>query len=158
MTTVDTTPTLDLADHLAIRQLVERYFLAVDAADGAAVAGMFTEDGLLGFTRSNPSSGPTGERRGRAAIEEQTNWLGGVYRETGHICASQVLYPGDDPVRGRVRCVAHHIKDDDGPATTRTVFLEYDDVYVKEDDGQWRFASRNLIIGCTVTHPVEVVG
>jgi len=149
---------LDVADQLAIRRLVDRYFLAVDDAAADEVASMFTEDGVLGFTRSNPDSGPSGERRGRSEIAAQTAWLGTQYLQTGHICASQELLPGTDPVRGRVRCVAHHIRQDDGNALTRTVFLHYDDVYVKEADGEWRFASRNLVIGCTVTHPVEVVG
>jgi hypothetical protein len=52
-------------------------------------------------------------------------------------------------VTGRVRCVAHHCSEEESGAENRTVFLSYDDGYVLDAVGRWRFARRDLVIDLT---------
>ena len=138
------------ADRAAVRELVDRYALAVDERRAAEVAALFVADGVLAVPRPPASMAPTTERVGRAAIETAMASLH-RYVSTLHAVVGHVVDAApDDPehrATGTTTCIAHHVMAADDGSLTNTVWgLRYHDVYVT-DDGTWRFARRALWVG-----------
>lgn len=142
--------------HVGISGLVNAYFEAVDRGDGDGVAALFTPDGELTMVRPPGSEGPVGTRSGREAIADQTNWLSQQYRLTAHILASHVVEVDDGQIRGRVRCVAHHISKPEAPPTDRVVYLRYYDDYVRQG-GSWLFSRRELRIEFGASYEIHPI-
>lgn len=146
MTALRPTDRLDLAD------LVHRYAAAVDERDPAAVAALFTPDGVLASPRPPRHLDPHEEATGPAAIEAAMGALSGLVL-TRHAVVGVVLTaaPPDgadgadaadraDAATGRVACTAHHLLPD---GTDLVWHLTYRDRYRRTGAG-WRFTRRDL--------------
>lgn len=143
-------------DRRELRELVETYAAAVDTADAAAVAALFTAGGALVLFMDPASDAPTGERRGREEIEAALVGLR-RYRATHHTISSQVVRPIDaDTAGGTTRCVAHHVEpDSDGDGWhDRVLYARYDDEFVRIG-GRWLFARRELHVQWVSVLPVS---
>lgn len=140
----------DSADHIALRDLVERYALAVDARDVDAVAQLFSEDGvmlshLLPGTEETPS-----EHRGHEQLRRALELGLARYTRTTHVIGGQVVELEGDEADGTTACLAHHVYatgdgagDDAGGERLLVMAIRYHDRYVKQH-GLWRFAERRL--------------
>ncbi|MGW1545879.1 nuclear transport factor 2 family protein [Streptomyces sp. NPDC002346] len=139
--------TREVADRLAIHELYARYAQAADLADGSAYADCFTEDGWTDIS----SFGHTSESFRARGLD--------VLDEAGKVCG-----------RARLRAIAtkapgaplyHHLTVNtlvtsyDGDRATGSAYFvvlspdgrvhqfgRYEDVIVRDTDGQWRFAER----------------
>lgn len=132
----------DLQDRVALRELVDRYASGVDHRDSAAVAALFTEDGVLAIHLPGEDT-PRRTHRGRTAIAATMDGLR-RFRVTSHVVANQLLEVGDDDrATGETYCTAHHVYDtDDGPRMY-VMWIRYEDTFVRVD-GRWLVAERRL--------------
>jgi hypothetical protein len=121
--------------------LVDRYAIAVDRRDAAALAELFVEDcGLDVYLPGRDA--PAAQLRG---VDQITGVLGaiGVYRETMHVVANFVPTVDGDQATGIVYCLALHFLDTEDDSRDEVMVLTYDDRYVRTASG-WRFAFRTL--------------
>ena len=133
----------ELTDREAIKELTARYAHGIALGHGAAVASLFTDDGVF-TTRFNDDEAPI-MLNGRKAIDD--------------------FYARIEP-NTALPCVHNHIIRVDGDTATGTCTLEvritsnkrsmigaayYDDRY-RRQDGAWLFAERR----CTFFHFVPI--
>jgi SnoaL-like domain len=132
--------TLDAADRLALRDLVDRYGLAIDERDISALAAMFIEDGrLTGFVSSHTA--PDYDFHGRDEIRGLSErW---IFPQTFHHVGNVILQPSGTGATGKVYCLAHHLVPDDRALVDRMLVVTYDDRYEREG-GEWKLAARVL--------------
>jgi ketosteroid isomerase-like protein len=135
-------------DRLAIRELAERYALAVDRRDGAALGALFTEDGELHIPRPPESLDPVIQTKGRDAIERGIRVMD-RFAATMHAVVGHVIELDADRATGVVSCIAHHVRDGKDVVWA----LRYHDDYTREPDG-WRFTRRSLHIAFLEERPV----
>lgn len=135
-------------DRVALRELAERYALAVDRRDGAALASLFAEDGELHIPRPPESLDPVIVTKGREAIESGIKVMG-RFDATMHAVVGQVVDVDRDRATGVVSCLAHHVR----RGTDLVWFLRYHDDYVRTSDG-WRFVRRSLHVAWLEERPV----
>jgi ketosteroid isomerase-like protein len=121
----------DAAAHVEIQQLAFRYALAVDSRDLDGVANLFSA--TSDFSRWGP---------GREGCKR---FFEGVWNRFGrsiHAVTTQVIRDLDgDTAHGVVYCRAEQQQLDDGAWWIYQ--LAYFDRYIREEDGVWRFLSRN---------------
>lgn len=148
---------LSTDDRLLLTDLVHRYAALVDEREAAAVARLFTEDGVLVSPDPPRSLDPVVEHAGRAAIEQVMAAV--VALETSvHAITGVVLDAGEEPdtATGRVTCFAHHLaRRDDAPYDVVWA-VRYQDTYRRTPDG-WRFARRVATVDFLDARPVRSV-
>ena len=141
-------------DQWEIRQLVEAYAAAADRLDGAGLAALFTDDGVLEPWLDPTRDAPTGIRRGHAEIAAAIDALS-HYQATQHTIASSVATIDGDRATGESRCVAHHVEPPpDG--RDRVLYIRYDDQLARVD-GRWRFRRRQVHVQWVSIQPVESI-
>jgi uncharacterized protein (TIGR02246 family) len=142
----------EIADRLALRQLVEDYAQGVDRADPPAVANLFAEDGVLLVPRPPEEMFPTFERRGRPAIEKA---MGTIRRHvaTMHLIGAHSVTIDGDHADGVTSCLAHHVTRDGDRLVDAVWAIRYEDEYARTDEG-WKFASRRLWLDWIEERPV----
>jgi uncharacterized protein (TIGR02246 family) len=136
-----------------LHELVERYAQACDRADGAAVAALFTEDGVLTTWMDPASDRPTGERTGRAAIAEA---VGGIarYAATHHTISSHTSNVEGATAAGETLCTAHHVKEGRGKRTDEVLYIRYVDTFARTSSA-WLFSRREVRVQWVSTLPVD---
>ncbi len=141
-----------LADRLAIRDLVDGYARAVDQPDGQAAAALFTPDGVLRiFERGTPA--PVREREGREQIASAMEGLR-RYDTTLHVVANHYADIDGDTATGETYCLAHHVRDVEGQGDMDFVMaIRYLDRFRRTDEG-WRIERRELQVEFTEDRPV----
>lgn len=146
----------DLADRLAIRELVDLYARAADRVDGVAAAALFTEDGALRIFERGTAE-PVRERLGREAIATAFAGLS-RYEVTLHVVANHLVELAGDAATGETYCLAHHVRSiGEGEAAHRSdhvMAIRYLDTYERTDEG-WRIAGRHLQVEFTEERPVS---
>ncbi|HTX00463.1 MAG TPA: nuclear transport factor 2 family protein [Acidimicrobiales bacterium] len=135
-------PPSELADRLAIADLVNAYAQRVDHHDAAGVAALFTTDGTLSIHGDVGVVAPTSVCHGRAEIERTIAAM--AYRTTCHLIGNHLAAIDRDEATGETRCVAHHVSGSPGTEVDRVWYLRYEDRFARCDDGRWRIAERVL--------------
>jgi uncharacterized protein (TIGR02246 family) len=128
----------NLADHVAVRHVVDRYTDALNWRDWDILEGLFTEDAVWVVTTS---TGEVQERReGRHGVA--TGIRGLVEDSAGDVVQmnhATVVHVTGDRARARSTMESTYWT----PDGTRTLlFAMYDDELVREQDGEWRFERR----------------
>ena len=146
-----------LVDRLALRDLVDAYAFAVDGDDPGSTALLFTPDGELRIFHRGTDE-PVRERIGREAIASAMAGLD-RYETTLHVVANHRVDIHGDSAAGETYCLAHHIRDVEGPDGVMVPFdyvmhIRYLDDFVRTDEG-WRIARRHLQIEFTEDRPVD---
>ncbi|HEU5033213.1 MAG TPA: nuclear transport factor 2 family protein [Mycobacteriales bacterium] len=137
-----------------LRELAERYAAAVDRADAAAVAQLFTPDGELVLFMQPGAAEPTGIRRGRAEIETALGALSS-YRATHHTISSHVVTSVDgDTATAETRCAAHHVETEGDGWRDRVLYATYTDTCRRTEAG-WQFVRRQLRVQWVSLLPVD---
>jgi hypothetical protein len=132
-----------------LRNLAERYAAAMDAADPAALAGVFAPDGALVIRAASGKrlSEFRGERLGHFA-----RLLGETYESTLHHVTTQIV---DVEARtGTTWCLAHHVTRE---RTLESVGVRYSERFTLVD-GEWRFALRDVTALWVKVEPLPPVG
>jgi uncharacterized protein (TIGR02246 family) len=142
-------------DQWEIRQLVERYAEAADRADGAAVAALFTDDGVLEAWMDPTRDEPTATRRGHDEIATAVNAIAS-YRATNHTIASSVADVDGDRAQGGTRCVAHHVETPENGGHDRVLYIRYVEQFARID-ARWRFTRREVHVQWVSIQPVESI-
>lgn len=143
------------ADRIALRELVERYALAVDARDLDTVVGLFTEDGVM-LSHLMPGTEETPfERRGHGQLRRALELGLAQYKRTTHVIGGQVIELEGDEATGATVCLAHHVYGtDDGGERLLVMAIRYGDRY-RRQDGFWRFGERRLKLEWREDRPLD---
>jgi ketosteroid isomerase-like protein len=144
---------MTVAELHELHELVEHYAQAVDRADGAAVAALFADDGVLALWMDPGTSKQTGEKVGRSQIATVGDGLK-KYLATHHTISSHTSVIDGMHANGETLCTAHHVEDVDGKRRDRVLYLRYTDTFTRTTEG-WRFSRRELRVQWQSTLPVD---
>ena len=144
------TPT-ELADRLAIRELVDAYARCADRRDVDGQKALFTEDTHFDIYMEGQGSEPTQELVGRDALTPVFDDLN-KYHATTHFNGQSTIALDGDRATGETYCLAHHLFGDVGERKLMVASLRYHDTFATVD-GAWLFAERKLYVDWTETRP-----
>ena len=126
-------PVVGTDDETAIRALVHRYTMAIEARDAAAWSATWAEDGIWDL------GGRVTE--GRDAVRRTWEAAMAGFVEVGHVASFAELSVDGDAATGRW-VVDERTLDSEGNELSFTA--DYHDRYVRTSDG-WRIAERRLV-------------
>jgi hypothetical protein len=144
-----TTPAEELADRLAIRELVDAYAHCADRRDADGQLALFTKDTVFYVFMDSRSSEPTYVLQGREALAPVFADLN-KYRATTHFNGQCTIRLGGDSATGETYCIAHHLTEAGDKRTLMIASIRYLDEFAKQD-GVWLFAERKLMVDWTET-------
>jgi 3-phenylpropionate/cinnamic acid dioxygenase small subunit len=135
---------VEVADRLAIQDLIGRYAVLVDSGDFEALDQLFTADAVIDFSTFN---GPVGD------LTEIKTFLGAslpFFTRTQHMMGLPLIDLDGDTAHARTSCNNPMISTKpDGTVSVWLIGLWYDDDLVRTLDG-WRFSARNQIRSYTI--------
>ncbi|MDN5896244.1 MAG: nuclear transport factor 2 family protein [Nocardioides sp.] len=149
---------LGTTERVALTDLVHRYAALVDAGEVAAVAALFTEDGVLATPSPPRVLDPDTEHHGRAAVVDALGALAAM-DATFHAVTGAVFDTGHDAgtATGRVNGFAHHVSRRHGEPVDLVWAVRYRDDYVHVDAPDvWRFSRRAVHVAFVETRPLKV--
>jgi hypothetical protein len=128
----------ELLAAFALRQVAERYAMAVDRGDGPLFAAQFTEDGVL--------EAPRGRFAGREALAGVPPMMKARYDRTHHAVVGVVpVFAGSDATAETYCYARHYYRDEADSEHCYEMTIRYDDRFRREGDG-WRLAHRVLVL------------
>lgn len=131
----------DFNDHIELRQLADKYGIAIDRRDGRMLRSLFTTDGGMDVYLPD-TPGPVAVIRGPEQLEAILEALQ-LYRDTFHFVGNFVVDVDGDTAHGVTYCIAHHWLVEDEVSHDETLLLTYDDSFVRTAEG-WRFEVRAI--------------
>jgi SnoaL-like domain len=135
----------EVADRLAIQDLIARYAVVIDNRDFDALDRLFTSDATIDFSTFN---GPIGD------LTEIKAFLGAslpFFTRSQHMMGLPLIDLDGDTAHARTSCNNPMISEKpDGRTSVWLIGLWYDDDLVRTADG-WRFCARNQIRSYTIT-------
>ena len=138
-----------LADRLAIRELVDAYAYCADRRDATGQMALFTEDTDFQVYMDSRDPAPTQHLRGRAALAPVFDELN-TYQATMHFNGQSTTVLDGDHASGVTYCLAHHVKVDGSARSLMIAAIRYLDSFVKQN-GAWFFSQRKLMVDWTET-------
>jgi hypothetical protein len=141
----------ELADRLAIRQLVDAYARCADRRDSEGQKALFTQDTHFVVYMGGQGSEPTQVLDGREALTPVFEDLK-RYQATMHFNGQSTIAIDGDRATGESYCIAHHLFTEDDERKLMIAWLRYRDTLVKLE-GAWLFAARDLYVYWTETRP-----
>jgi ketosteroid isomerase-like protein len=141
----------ELADRVAIRELVDAYAHCADRRDAEGQKSLFAEDTRFVVYMVGEGSEPTQVLDGREALTPVFDDLN-RYQATMHFNGQSTISLDGDRATGESYCIAHHLFTEDGERKLMIAWLRYSDTFAKVD-GAWLFAERNLYLDWAETRP-----
>jgi hypothetical protein len=141
-----------LADQLAIRELVDGYAYCADRRDAAGQMALFTEDTEFLVYMGRDRGSPTQYLRGRPALAPVFDELN-TYVATMHFNGQSTVVLDGDHASGVTYCLAHHVKVEGAVRSLMVAAIRYLDSFVKLG-GVWFFSQRKLMVDWTETRPL----
>jgi hypothetical protein len=141
----------ELADRLAIRELIDAYAHCADRRNAEGQKSLFTDDTHFVVYMDGEGSEPTQILDGREALTSVFDDLN-RYQATMHFNGQSTIALDGDHATGESYCIAHHLFTDEGERRLMVAFLRYRDGFVKVA-GVWLFAERDLYVDWTETRP-----
>src|ERR1700737_1605686 len=133
----------EVADRLAIRELIEAYANCADRRDANGQMSLFTADTHFVVYMKAKDPKPSQELHSRSALAPVFADLN-KYAATMHFVGqSTILSLTSDRARGEAYTLAHHLTADGGRRRLMIAALRYEDTLVKID-GAWLFSERLL--------------
>jgi ketosteroid isomerase-like protein len=144
----------DVTDRMALRDLVERYALAVDNRDLDTVVELFIDDGIL-LSHLMPGTEKTPlARQGHDELRRVLKLGLAQYMATTHVIGGHVIELAGDEATGDTTCIAHHVyQGDDVEIRLLVMAIHYEDRY-RRQQGRWRFAERRLRLQWSEDRPL----
>ena len=144
----------EMADRLAIRELIDAYAHCADRRDAAGQMALFTPDTHFVVYMDAKSPSPTQELRGRDALAPVFANLNS-YKATTHFNGQSTVQLDGSRAAGVSYCLAHHVSVKEGKETLMIASIRYLDMFSKEE-GKWYFAERKLMVDWIETRPLVV--
>lgn len=126
-----------IPSRVAIRELLEAYFSAIDRKDAGALARCFAENARATYYFGLPQQRTV---NGRHAICDEIVSLGGRLEHTSHAASNIDIRLGDNEAETSTFAIVHAVHA--GTLTIRG--MRYDDVVEWQDDA-WRIVERHHI-------------
>ena len=144
----------EVADRLAIRELIEAYANCADRRDANGQMSLFTADTHFVEYMKAKDPKPSQELHSREALAPVFADLN-KYAATMHFVGqSTILSLTDDRGTGEAYCLAHHLTVDGDKRKLMVAALRYYDTFVKLD-GSWLFAERLLYVDWIEERPLS---
>ena len=141
---VSTSPN-EVADRLAIRELIEAYAHCADRRDAMGQMALFTTDTHFVVFMNAKDPKPSQELHSREALAPVFAELNKYEATTHFIGQSTIFALTGHQATGETYCLAHHVTVDGGKRGLMLASLRYLDTFVKMD-GVWLFAERRLYV------------
>jgi ketosteroid isomerase-like protein len=135
----------EVADRLAIRELVEAYAHCADRRDAKGQMALFTDDTHFVVYMNAQDPKPSQELNSREALAPVFADLNQYVATVHFVGQSTILSLTPDRGTGEAYCLAHHLTVDGAKRKLMIAALRYDDTFVKQD-GAWLFAERLLYV------------
>ena len=144
----------EVADRLAIRELIEAYANCADRRDANGQMSLFTADTHFVVYMKAKDPKPSQELHSREALAPVFADLN-KYAATMHFVGqSTILSLTSDRGTGEAYCLAHHLTVDGDKRKLMVAALRYFDTFVKLD-GSWLFAERLLYVDWIEERPLS---
>jgi ketosteroid isomerase-like protein len=144
----------EVADRLAIRELVEAYAHCADRRDAKGQMDLFTADTHFVVYMNAKDPTPSQELHSREALAPVFADLN-KYATTMHFVGqSTILSLTVDQGTGEAYCLAHHLTVDSEKRQLMTAALRYYDTFAKVG-GAWLFAERLLYVDWLEERPLS---
>ena len=144
----------EVADRLAIRELIEAYAHCADRRDGNRQMSLFIADTHFVVYMNARDPKPSQELNSREALAPVFADLN-KYAATMHFVGqSTILSLTSDRGTGEAYCLAHHLTVDGDKRKLMVAALRYYDTFVKLD-GSWLFAERLLYVDWIEERPLS---
>jgi hypothetical protein len=135
----------EVADRLAIRELVEAYAHCADRRDAKGQMSLFTADTHFVVYMNAKDPTPSQELHSREALAPVFADLNKYDATTHFVGQSTIFTLTKDRATGEAYCLAHHVTVDGGKRRLMVASLRYLDTFVKMDSA-WLFAERLLYV------------
>ena len=135
----------EVADRLAIRELVEAYAHRADRRDAKGQMALFTEDTHFVVYMNAKDPTPSQELHAREALAPVFAELNKYDATTHFVGQSTIFTLAPDQATGEAYCLAHHVTVEGGKRRLMIASLRYLDTFVKID-GVWLFSERRLYV------------
>ena len=144
----------EVADRVAIRELIDAYAHCADRRDAKGQLALFTADADFVVYMDAAAEQPTQELHGRESLAPVFDNLN-TYATTTHFNGQSTVSVAGDRAAGESYCLAHHLSSaPDGQRILMVASIRYFDQFVKQDD-VWLFAQRRLMVDWTETRPSD---
>jgi hypothetical protein len=145
---------MEMADRIAIRELVEAYAHCADRREAKGQMGLFTEDTHFVVYMDAKDPTPSQEFRSRDALAPVFADLN-QYQATTHFVGQSTIFTlTQDKASGEAYCLAHHVSVKNGKRRIMVASLRYQDTFVKVDR-KWLFAERLLYVDWIDERPMS---
>lgn len=134
----------EIADRLAIRELVDAYAHCADRRDVEGQMSLFTADTEFFVYMDSRNPVATQEIYGREGLRPVFENLN-TYEATTHFNGQSTVTWDQDSATGVSYCLAHHVKVDGSDRSLMIASIRYLDHFVKIDGG-WRYQQRKLMV------------
>jgi hypothetical protein len=135
----------EVADRLAIRELVESYAHCADRRDAKGQMSLFTAGTHFVVYMNAKDPTPSQELHSREALAPVFADLNKYDATTHFVGQSTIFTLTKDRATGEAYCLAHHVTVDGGKRRLMVASLRYLDTFVKME-GAWLFAERLLYV------------
>jgi hypothetical protein len=153
MTLYSTINSEEMADRLAIRELVDAYAYCADRRDATGQMALFTPDTHFVVYMDAKSAIPSQELRGRESLAPVFENLNS-YKATMHFNGQSTVQLDGSRATGVSYCLAHHVAAQGGIESLMVAAIRYLDTFVKQE-GRWYFAERKLMVDWIETRPLS---
>ena len=144
----------EVADRLAIRELIEAYAHCADRRDAKGQMALFTSDTHFVVYMSAKDPKPSQELHSREALAPVFADLN-QYAATMHFLGQTTIQTlTGDRGTGETYCMPHHLTIDGGSRRLMIAALRYYDTFLKTD-GAWLFAERKLYVDWIEERPLS---
>jgi len=135
----------EVADRLALRELVEAYAHSADSRDAKGQMSLFTMDTHFVVYTDAKDPKPSQELHSREALAPVFADLN-QYAATMHFVGQSTIFTlNGERATGEAYCIAHHLTVDGEKRRLMVAYLRYLDTFAKVD-GTWLFAERLLYV------------
>src|SRR5579864_6384662 len=135
----------EVADRLAIRELVEAYAHCADRREAKGQMSLFTADTHFVVFMNAKDPKPSMELHSREALAPVFADLNKYDATTHFVGQSTIFTLGEDRATGEAYTLAHHVTVDGAKRHLMLASLRYLDTFVKTDS-VWLFAERLLYV------------
>ena len=138
----------EVADRLAIRELVDAYADCADRRNAKGQMALFTKDTAFHVFMDSKSPEATYVLHGREAAPVFADL--NQYQATTHFNGQSTVRLEGDRATGESYCIAYHLTVDGEKRTLMLASIRYLDHFVQQG-GVWLFAERKLMVDWTET-------
>jgi hypothetical protein len=141
----ETIPPHEIADRIAIRELVDAYAHCADRRDAEGQMSLFTQDTHFVVFMNAKDPRPSQDLYSRSALAPVFAELNKYDATTHFVGQSTVHVLGAESATGETYCLAHHISIANEERRLMVASLRYLDSF-RKIEGRWFFAERLLYV------------